>query len=53
VLDLLEATGVLAVHGSGFGTDPRQGYFRMVYLADEATLEIVFSRLGGFLAGSL
>src|SRR4030095_683048 len=43
VLDLLEATGVLVVHGSGFGAEPQQGYFRMVYLADEATLEIVFS----------
>ena len=50
VLDLLEETGVLVVHGSGFGADPRQGYFRLVYLADEAMLEIVFSRLGRFLA---
>jgi aspartate/methionine/tyrosine aminotransferase len=49
VLDLLEATGVLVVHGSGFGADPQQGYFRMVYLADEATLEIVFNRIGEFL----
>jgi aspartate/methionine/tyrosine aminotransferase len=49
VLDLLEATGVLVVHGSGFGADPQQGYFRLVYLADEATLEIVFNRLGEFL----
>ncbi len=51
VLDLLEATGVLVVHGSGFGAGPRQGYFRMVYLANEATLKIVFCRLGQFLAG--
>ena len=50
VLDLLEETSVLVVDGSGFGADPRQGYFRIVYLADEATLEIVFSRLGRFLA---
>ena len=49
VLDLLEATGVLVVHGSGFGADPQQGLFRMVYLADEATLGTVFSRLGEFL----
>ena len=51
VLDLLEATGVLVVHGSGFGAGPRQGYFRMVYLANEPTLKIVFCRLGQFLAG--
>ena len=48
-LNLLDATGVLVVNGSGFSADPQQGYFRMVYLADEATLEVVFSRLGQFL----
>lgn len=50
VLDLLEETGVLVVHGSGFGTDPEQGYFRMVYLADEATLGAVFGRIDRFMA---
>lgn len=50
VLDLLQETGVLVVHGSGFGTDPEQGYFRMVYLADAATLEDVFGRIDRFLA---
>jgi alanine-synthesizing transaminase len=49
VLDLLQATGVLVVHGSGFGADPHQGFFRLVYLADEAILETVFNRLGEFL----
>jgi aspartate/methionine/tyrosine aminotransferase len=53
VLDLLEETGVLVVHGSGFGADPRQGYFRLVYLADEATLEIVFKRIDRFLTNNL
>jgi alanine-synthesizing transaminase len=41
-LDLLEASGVLVVHGSGFGCDPRDGYFRLVYLADEQTLDAAF-----------
>ncbi len=50
VLDLLKETGVLVVHGSGFGTDPTQGYFRMVYLADEPTLAEVFTRIDQFLA---
>jgi aspartate/methionine/tyrosine aminotransferase len=50
VLDLLKETGVLVVHGSGFGVDPQQGYFRMVYLADKATLGDVFSRIDQFLA---
>ena len=39
VLDMLEATGVLVVHGSGFGSRPSEGYFRMVCLANEETLE--------------
>jgi len=50
VLDLLEETAVLVVHGSGFGVDPQQGYFRMVYLADECTLGDVFDRIDRFLA---
>ena len=41
-LDLLEASGVLVVHGSGFGCDPADGYFRLVYLADEQTLAAAF-----------
>jgi aspartate/methionine/tyrosine aminotransferase len=43
VLKLLEATGVLVVHGSGFGCDPNTGYFRLVYLANE---DILSSALG-------
>jgi aspartate/methionine/tyrosine aminotransferase len=50
VMDLLKQTGVLVVHGSGFGTDPEQGYFRMIYLADEATLADVFRRIERFMA---
>jgi alanine-synthesizing transaminase len=49
VLDLLEETGVLVVHGSGFGTEPEDCYFRLVYLAGEETLDAVFTKLGGFL----
>jgi alanine-synthesizing transaminase len=51
VLDLLEKTGVLVVHGSGFGVDPHQGYFRMVYLADEAMLGEVFNHIDQFMVG--
>lgn len=50
VLDLLHETGVLVVHGSGFGMDPDPGYFRMVYLANEATLGDVFDRIDRFMA---
>ena len=49
VLDLLQETGVLVVHGSGFGCDPQAGYFRLVYLADEQTLEVAFAGLSRFL----
>lgn len=49
VLDLLEETGVLVVHGSGFDADPRRGLFRLVYLANEATLATVFQEVGRFL----
>jgi alanine-synthesizing transaminase len=50
VLDLLHETGVLVVHGSGFGLDAQAGCFRMVYLANQETLGDVFGRLGRFLA---
>ncbi len=49
VLDLLQETGVLVVHGSGFGAAPELCYFRLVYLANEKTLATVFKGIGGFL----
>ena len=33
VLALLRETGILCVHGSGFGTKPEDGFFRLVFLA--------------------
>ena len=50
VLDLLQETGVLVVHGSGFGCDPGEGYFRLVYLADADALDDAFSKVGRFMA---
>jgi len=47
---LLRETGVLVVHGSGFGTEPERGYFRMVYLADESMLGDVFDRIDRFMS---
>ena len=35
---LLRATGVLCVYGSGFGTKPEDGFFRVVFLASPAEL---------------
>lgn len=40
--DPLEETGVLIVHGSGFGADPKPCYFHLVYLANEETVDTVF-----------
>lgn len=48
VLDLLNATGVLVVHGSGFGAHPNAGFFRLVYLADEVSLDSAFNAIGHF-----
>ncbi len=49
VLNLLEQTGVLVVPGSGFGADPREGLFRLVYLANEDALGNVFEKIQDFL----
>jgi alanine-synthesizing transaminase len=48
VLALLHATGVLCVHGSGFGMDPRAGYFRMVFLAPPVQLHEIWDLIGEF-----
>ena len=48
-LELLEKTGVLVVQGSGFGLDPFDGYFRLVYLASEEMLEETFDAIEKFL----
>ena len=48
VLALLRATGILCVYGSGFGTDPHAGFFRVVFLAPPADLERIYDDLAGF-----
>jgi len=52
VLDLLEDSGVLVVHGSGFGCDPGAGYFRLIYLAGEETLDAAFTGIQAFMAST-
>ncbi|MGB0801575.1 MAG: aminotransferase class I/II-fold pyridoxal phosphate-dependent enzyme [Candidatus Poseidoniaceae archaeon] len=49
VLDLLHEEHVLVVHGSGFSPEKGLGHFRLVYLADEDTLNIAFDRIDSFL----
>ena len=50
VLDLLNSTGVLTVHGSGFGSTFGANHFRIVYLAKEELLEQAMDKLEKFLA---
>jgi len=47
VLDLLDKTGILTVHGSGFG-EFGKGHFRIVYLPNEQVLEQAMDKLAGF-----
>ena len=48
VLELLRATGVLCVYGSGFGTKPEDGFFRIVFLASPAELSKIYDDIGAF-----
>lgn len=48
VLALLRQTGILCVHGSGFGMPPEQGFFRIVFLADPRELAAIYTDIGSF-----
>jgi alanine-synthesizing transaminase len=48
VLTLLRATGVLCVYGSGFGTKPEDGFFRVVFLASPAELSEIYGLIADF-----
>lgn len=50
VLGLLRATGVLCVYGSGFGTRPEDGFFRVVFLASPAELHGIYDLIAEFTA---
>jgi len=49
VLDLLNKTGVLTVHGSGFGSNFGTNHFRIVYLPEEQILDEAMNRLEDFI----
>lgn len=49
VRDLLDKTGIVFVHGSGFGSTYGSGHFRGVFLPPIKTLEKTFDRLEGFM----
>jgi alanine-synthesizing transaminase len=48
VLGLLRATGVLCVYGSGFGTRPEDGFFRVVFLASPEELSSIYDDMAEF-----
>ncbi len=48
VLALLRDTGILVVHGSGFGLPPEAGFFRVVFLASPAELTAAYDDIGAF-----
>jgi len=48
VLALLRATGILCVHGSGFGLPPRGGFLRVVFLAPPSDLAGIYDDMGAF-----
>jgi alanine-synthesizing transaminase len=50
VLGLLRETGVLVVYGSGFGADPADGTFRVVFLASLEELSGIYDDIAAFTA---
>ena len=48
VLALLRDTGVLCVYGSGFGTRPQDGFFRVVFLAPPDELSGIYDAIAEF-----
>jgi alanine-synthesizing transaminase len=48
VLSLLRATGILCVHGSGFGLAPRDGFLRIVFLAPPSDLGAIYDDMAAF-----
>ncbi len=50
VLNLLKSKGVLAVHGSGFGTKYGNGYFRLVFLPNMEILNSALDKIEDFVS---
>ena len=50
VRDLIFATGVVVVHGSGFGQKPGTHHFRAVFLPQDDVLEKSYAQIGEFVA---
>ncbi|MBK8130551.1 MAG: aminotransferase class I/II-fold pyridoxal phosphate-dependent enzyme [bacterium] len=50
VQELIKATGVVTVHGSGFGQRPGTKHIRIVFLPQEETLRRAYGLIGEFIA---
>jgi alanine-synthesizing transaminase len=50
VADLIRETGVVVVHGSGFGQKPGTRHFRVVFLPPEDVLEKAYAQIEAFMA---
>ena len=50
VFGLLKATGLLCVHGSGFGTIPGDGFMRIVFMASPPELDSIYDTIADFTA---
>lgn len=50
VQELIKATGVVTVHGSGFGQRPGTKHFRIVFLPPEDTLRKAYGLIGQFIS---
>ena len=50
VAELIRETGVVVVHGDGFGQKPGTRHMRIVFLPQEEILEAAFARLGKFMS---
>jgi alanine-synthesizing transaminase len=49
VTELLRETGVVLVHGSGFGQKPGTKHFRVVFLPNEQILEKAYNNIARFM----
>jgi aspartate/methionine/tyrosine aminotransferase len=48
VVELVRRTGILCVHGSGFGLPPEEGFFRVVFLAAPSELAAIYAEIAAF-----
>ena len=53
IADLVRETGVVVVHGGGFGQRPGTAHFRVVFLPPEPILEKAYARIGDFVRSRL